>query len=1046
MRSIFGILTPTPRANISQSRQNNQVAHVTLTGKRVSHYQILSKIGAGGMATVYLADDLKHGRRVAIKVMNEEIGASTRFLREIEIAARLTHPHILPLHDSGVINDQPYYVMPYIEGESLRERIIRLKFFSIDDALRFAKEIASALGYAHQQGLIHRDIKPENVLLSNGIALVADFGIARSTNANDGAVITMANAAIGTPAYMSPEQLQSVEAIDGRTDLYSLGCVLYEMLVGSPPFWGPPHSLAYQHMSVEARSVSENRPEVPSYVAEAIRKLLAKNPADRYSTAADFVNAVSTEAATVSFEAPKSQVATNLPKDRTRFIGRAQELNDCMHLLESSRLLTLAGLGGCGKTRLAIKIAEGSMSKFAAGVWFVDLAPLTETSSVIGAVAQALGLREEADKDLNDVAIAYIADKKLLLIIDNCEHLLSSCAELVDALLNSCTEIRIVATSREALNVQGERVKHLPPLGVPDRSALSFESVKAADAIKLFVDRAQIARPSFELTTANFASVAEVCRRLDGIPLAIELAAARVKILSIEQILTKLDDRFKLLSSAGRTMLPRHQTLRAVIEWSYDQLASEEQRLLRALSVFAGGWTLVLSATVVSDLDEFEILELHSQLVDKSIVVVAGDESASQRYSFLETVRQFLLEKLNKSGEAERVRQAHFNAMLNLAERAYAERATAEERWTADLEVESDNLRVALEYAQALDSEKYLSLVGALAWFWIVKTHLAEGRAHLTAALAGSVVKPARPSRARALWGAAHMLALQGDTSEARAWIDEARTMSQELGDTREIALALEGIGWMHFFRSEDEAACTAFEECLRLQQVSGVQHLVIRAMVGLAQVLVALGRTDEAKPMAREIIEFAEAHNDKRSEHFGWHYLADCELILGNCTESLKLYKKSLALANTIGDKVEIGFEVQGVAMSLGGLGLTSWDDPNRSNLSISSRPPISPSPLLPSSTSPTQRLPPSPPPRVSVPPLPRVSGLAIQLAGAVQAEWDRLGMNIHVRFWDELLDRYLGATRRAFSTEDFDREWIKGQELSFDDAVKLALEIDAG
>jgi predicted ATPase len=973
---------------------------VTLTGKRVSHYQILSIIGEGGMARVYLAEDVKHGRRVAIKVMNSDISEADRFLREIEIAARLTHPHILPLHDSGVIDDQPYYVMPYIEGESLRQRMIRLKAFSIDDALRFAKEIASALGYAHQQGLIHRDIKPENVLLSNGIALVADFGIARFAVANEKAAITMANGVIGTPAYMSPEQIQPLEDIDGRADLYSLGCVLYEMLVGAPPFTGPLHSLAYQHVSVEARSVSENRPEVPSYVAEAVRTLLAKNPTERYPTAADFVNAISTEAATVSFEVPKAHVTSNLPKDRTRFIGRNQELNDCVQLLDNSRLLTLAGLGGCGKTRLAIKVAEKVTGQFPAGVWFVDLAPLTEASRVVSAVAHVLGLREEAGKVLNEVVTTHIADKKLLLVLDNCEHLLSSCAEFVDGLLNSCAEVRIVATSREALNVQGERVLHLPPLGIADtKTSLSLESVQSADAVQLFVDRAQIARPSFELTTGNVASVAEVCRRLDGIPLAIELAAARVKILSIDQILTKLDDRFKLLSSVGRTMLPRHQTLRAVIEWSYDQLASEEQSLLRALSVFAGGWTLAFAATVVSDLDEFEILELHSQLVDKSIVIVSDDQSAP-RYSFLETVRQFLFEQLKEKEEAELAREAHFKAMLDMAEQAYAERVTEEERWTTQLEVESDNMRVALEYARSVDAEKYLSLVGALAWFWIIKTHLVEGREQLTAALSASSVKPSRPSRARALWGAAHMLALQGETAEARAWIDEARIMSQELGDTRELALALEGIGWMHFFRSEDEAGCRAFEECLRLQQENGDQHLIIRAKVGLAQELVALGRTGEAKPLALEVIEFAEAHHDKRSEHFGWHYLADCELILGNCSESLKLYKKSLALANAMGDKVEISFEVQGVAMSLAGLDLHH--------------------PLAPSSTQ-----------------------VAIQLAGAVKAEWDRLGADIHVRFWDELLDRYLGAARQALSSEDFEREWQKGRAMPFDDSVKLALEI---
>lgn len=984
------------------------------------------------MASVYLADDLKHGRLVAIKVMNTDIGASigtSRFIREIEIAARLTHPNILPLYDSGVIDDQPYYVMPYIEGESLRQRIIRHKSFPIEDALRFATEISNALGYAHDRGLIHRDIKPENVLLSNGIALVADFGIARLINAGEQPALTMANAVIGTPAYMSPEQLEQVAAIDGRADLYSLGCVLYEMLVGTPPFTGPLHSLAYQHVSTEPRAVTESRPEVPSYVAQAIRKLLAKKPADRYATAAEFVRAItsaSTDAATLSFEIPKVQTPGNLPKDRTRFIGRKHELKECQQILESSRLLTLAGLGGCGKTRLAIKLAESLTEKFVSGVWFVDLAPLTEMSRVVTAVAQVLGLREEADKDLNDLVSAYLSDKKVLLLLDNCEHVLSSCTEFVDAVLTTCAEVSVVATSREALNMQGERVMQLPPLGIPDtKSVVDLESARAIDAIKLFVDRAQAVRRGFDLNSANVSTVAEICRRLDGIPLAIELAAARVKILSLEQILTKLDDLFKLLSSPGRTMLPRHQTLRAVIEWSYDQLERDEQRLLRALSVFAGGWTLALATAVVDGIDEFEMLDLHSQLVDKSIVLVANDQSSSQRYSFLETVRQFLLEKLNESGEAAAAREEHFQAMLDLAERGYAERVTHEELWTNTLELESDNMRVALEYIRGVDVEKYLTLVGALAWFWIVKTHLVEGREQLTVALTLSTANPSRPARARALWGAAHMLALQGDTSEFLDWIDEARNMSRDLGDTREIALALEGIGWTHFFRSEDEAACAAFEECLRLQQESGDQRLVIRAMVGLAQVLVALGRTDEAKPMAHEIIAFAEAHDDKRSEHFGWHYLADCELILGNCDESLKLYQKSLMLAQAIGDKVEISFEVQGVAMSLAGLGLAGpgsarLDDSERSSFTAS------PSHAVESHASSESSV-----------------RKAVQLESAVKAEWDRIPVDIHVRFWDALLERYLGAAGASLGREVREAEWAIGSQLSFTDAVDLALEI---
>jgi predicted ATPase len=394
----------------------------------------------------------------------------------------------------------------------------------------------------------------------------------------------------------------------------------------------------------------------------------------------------------------------------------------------------------------------------------------------------------------------------------------------------------------------------LPPLNVPASNAgKEFGVVQSADSVKLFVDRAQIVRSGFELTNANFVSVADICRRLDGIPLAIELAAARVKILSIEQILAKLDDRFRLLSNAGKTMLPRHKTLRAVIEWSYDHLTEEEQRLIRTLSVFSGGWTLELAATVAGGVDEFELLDLHSQLVDKSMLVVSGEQGRTPRYSFLETVRQFLLERLIESGEDQMIREAHLDSMLSLAEQAYMERITKEEAWAAVLAIESDNLRVALEFARTIDSERYLRLVGSIAWVWLVKAHLFEARKHLTAALASSAAEPSRPARARALWGAAQTLAFQGDAAAARGWMDEALRTWRDLGDTYEIALALEGIGWTHFFSSEDEEACAAFEECLRLQRASGDRHLIIRAMVGLAQVLVALGRTTEAKAMPRK-------------------------------------------------------------------------------------------------------------------------------------------------------------------------------------------------
>src|SRR5438105_5770631 len=258
-------------------------------------YRIERELGRGGMATVYLADDLKHGRQVAIKVMNSAIASAIgpdRFLREIEIASRLTHPHILPLHDSGIAADLLYYVTPYIQGESLRARITRERQLPLEDVLRLACEISSALAYAHQQGVVHRDIKPENVLLSDGIALVADFGIARVTETREGTVLTTVGTAIGTPAYMAPEQLVGSPHVDARADLYSLGCVLFEMLTGSPPFTGPPESLAHQHLTATPRPVTDLRPGVPPWVAAAIEKLLAKMPADRYASASRVAEAL----------------------------------------------------------------------------------------------------------------------------------------------------------------------------------------------------------------------------------------------------------------------------------------------------------------------------------------------------------------------------------------------------------------------------------------------------------------------------------------------------------------------------------------------------------------------------------------------------------------------------------------------------------------------------------------------------------------------------------------------------------------------------------
>jgi predicted ATPase len=621
----------------------------------------------------------------------------------------------------------------------------------------------------------------------------------------------------------------------------------------------------------------------------------------------------------------------------------------------------------------------------------VDFAPMTDPSRIAETVGAALGVREVAGQDLMDVLQRHVRGKRLLLLLDNCEHLLTATAALADALLRSGEALRILATSREGLGIEGERLYGLRSLAVPPLAAGGdSRAVAAVDAVKLFVDRAQMAFNGFDLTDENAAPIAEICRRLDGIPLAIELAAARVRLLSPDQIRDRLDDRFRLLTGTSKAALPRHQTLRATIQWSYEQLSPAEHRIFRLLSVFAGGWTLESAARVSGeDADELEVLDLLSHLVDKSLVLVDRDRRGQPRYRVLETVRQYAQERLAEADEAPAARDRHFQEFRDLAERAYGERLIREEKWAALLETEHDNLRAALEFARGSDSERYLGLAGTLAWFWQARSHLLEAREHLTSALTGAAAGEPRPARARALWGLANTMTWQGDAAAARPWMEDALRLWRQIGDLKEVASALEGIGWAQIIGGEDEAALATFEECLALQRKEGDPVLINRAMVALAQVLVALHRVAEARPMASEVIAYSKAHDDRRSLHSGWHYLADCALIEGNCDESLELYSDSLAQAEAIGDRLEMSFEVQGVAMSLAGLG----DSEN-----------------------------------------------ALALAAAAKAEWERIGVDLHIRFWDALLDRYLGAARRALGADASERAWQEGKLLPFDTAVARA------
>ncbi|MDQ3489048.1 MAG: serine/threonine-protein kinase, partial [Acidobacteriota bacterium] len=964
-------------------------------------YRTIREIGSGGMATVYLADDLKHNRRVAIKVMKpalvEAIGQD-RFLREIEIAARLNHPHVVPLFDSGAAGEALFYVMPYVDGESLRARLQREAQLPLDEALRLAREISSALSHAHHHGLVHRDIKPENILLADGIALVADFGIARSCDAGDAdrtQAMTVEGGILGTPLYMSPEQACG-EPVGPASDVYSLACVVFEMLAGQRPFEASTsESLIRMHLTTPPPGLDTLRPSIPASVARVLARALAKRPEDRYGSAVKFAEALTASAAGDSTLTPPPAAdalpASNLPKQRTHFIGRERELAECARLLGETRVLTLTGIGGCGKTRLALKLAEHMLPLFPDGAWFVDLAPLHDGSRVAEAVATSLGIREAAGKPLLDSICEQVGARRLLLILDNCEHLLDDVCRVADRIVSGSAAVRLLVTSREGLGIDGERILPLRSLSVPTAESAPAPAVlREFESVRLFVDRAQRVLRDFEITPANAAGIAEICRRLDGIPLAIELAAARVKVLSIDQIRHRLDDRFRLLTGGSRTALARHQTLQATIEWSHDQLTPGEKQLFCQLAVFSGGWTFETLCSLRSEgTDEFELLDELSRLVDKSLVMVDRRGDSEPRYSLLETVRQFASDRLREAGETDDGRAAHAAEFLALAERAYAGRLTDEDGWSAALEGEHDNLRGALDVLRATNAETHLAMAGALGWFWLGHSYLAEGNGQLAAALAAAPADPPRPARARALSGVAGLLAWQGSTVAAASAWREALEVWREVGNEREMAMALEGAGWADFVAGDDQRAHATFEEYMRVQQATGDTHRIHRAMIGVGQLAVALGRVEQARHCASEILAYCQVHPSTRSEHLAFHYLADCALIERHFAESLRLYRESLRLALLLGDHVEIGFEVQGTAMSLAELG----EDET-----------------------------------------------ALRLVAGIEADWARIGAGIRVRFWSALIDRHIGAARERLGPRA-DPVWGEGLQLPFDATIRLAI-----
>jgi predicted ATPase/class 3 adenylate cyclase len=621
------------------------------------------------------------------------------------------------------------------------------------------------------------------------------------------------------------------------------------------------------------------------------------------------------------FPALRSLEATpnNLPQQTTSFIGRKKELDELQRILAQSRLLTLTGSGGCGKTRLSLHVAADSLERFPDGAWLVELALLADPGLVTQTVATVLGLKEEPGKSIVQTLTEHLKDRRLLLLLDNCEHLLDGCARLVDTLLRQCPQVTILASSQEALGVGGEEAYRVPSLSLPDpKQPHTPASVAPFEAVRLFTDRALLARPDFEVTNQNVATLASICSRLDGIPLAIELAAARVRSLSLEQIRRNLDQRFRLLTGGSRTALPRQQTLRSLIDWSYHLLDEAEMRLLQRLSVFAGRWTLEAAEQVCAgDGGEGrDVRDLLMSLADKSLVMAEHNDGHS-RYRLLETVRQYARERLLDSGGGESAQKRHRNYFLALAEEAVPKLTGAEQgKWFARLEEEHDNFRSALGWSLLeAGSEGGLRLCVALHRYWINRGHLSEGRDSCMRILSKAGVEGHTTERAKLLSATGLLAYWQGDYLAARARHEECLAIWRQLGDRRGIAISLNNLGMVARSQGEYASARAMYEESLAIHRELGNQWAAASSLNNIGNLAAEQGDYRGSRAQLEESLAILRELGDRGAVGTALENLGNVAYEQGELAAARALHVESLTLRRQVGDKLGVVISLERLA-----------------------------------------------------------------------------------------------------------------------------------
>ncbi|MDP4503427.1 ATP-binding protein [Nonomuraea turcica] len=612
-------------------------------------------------------------------------------------------------------------------------------------------------------------------------------------------------------------------------------------------------------------------------------------------------------------------VSGGLPAELNTFVGRRHEIAEVKRLLSEARLVTLVGVGGVGKSRLALRVGSDLRRAFHAGVWLIELAALESPLLLVPTVMEKLEIQDRSVRPPIEVLVDHLRDKEMLVLLDNCEHLLDECAAMVDTLMRAAPGLRILATSRQALGVAGERTMPLPTMSVPDADGAgpSAEAMGRSDAVRLFAERAKAVLPGFEVTDANRESVAWICRRLDGMPLAIELAAVRLRAISVQQLLARLDDRFRLLTTGARTALPRQQTLRALIDWSHALCTEQEQLLWSRLSVFSGGLDLEAAEQVCggNGIAVEEIIDLVNGLVDKS-VLAREEQQNGVRYRLLETIRQYGRERLRESGEEAELKARHRDWYRDLALRAqegwYGPDQVA---WFARLRAEHGNLRTAMDYCLTTPGEAEAGLViaAALRFYWIAAGALREGRSWLDRLLAAEPAPTA--ARARALLVNARLAVLQSDFGVATAMLDESKDLGDRHGDALVLAGAAYVCGLAALIQRDPSPAVTLLGEAIEAHRASDDQMGVVNAMMYLATAHSLLGHPEQAADLYKECLTICEVQNEHWFRSYTLWVFGIETWKQGDTARAVEMEREAIRLKQPFDDRLGIALCMEALA-----------------------------------------------------------------------------------------------------------------------------------